>query len=69
MLIQIGDVIRFKYNDLIIEKKLSKDVWEGITPLSVVGRAMLGKKVGDKFKVHVPGGIAEIEILKVIRTW
>jgi len=67
MSIKIGDLIMFKYDGMIIEKRLSDDAWEGITPLSVVGQAMLGKNVGDKLKVHVPDGIAEIEVLKVIR--
>ena len=65
MSIKIGDLIMFKYDGMIIEKRLSDDVWEGITPLSVVGQAMLGKNVGDKFNVHIHDRATEIEVLGV----
>ncbi len=71
MSIQIGDVIRFKYDDLVIEKRLADDVWEDITPLSAVGQALLGKEIGDRFKVYIPATasnnnkMVDIEILGV----
>lgn len=65
MSIQVGNLVKFKYNDMIIEKRLAEDSWNDITPLSSVGQAMLGKKVGDKFNVRVHKGTVEIEILGV----
>jgi transcription elongation factor GreA len=37
-----------------------------VSTTSPIGRALLGKKVGDEVKVQSPGGIKELEILKVI---
>ena len=36
-----------------------------VSTTSPIGRALLGKKVGDEVKVQSPGGIKELEILKV----
>ena len=36
-----------------------------ISVLSPLGGAMLGKEVGDDFKVKTPGGVREMEILKI----
>lgn len=65
MSIQVGDIVKFKYDDMIIEKRLAEDSWNDITPLSSVGQALLGKKVGDKFNVRVPDGVAEVEVLGI----
>ena len=32
---------------------------------SPIGKAMLGKKIGDRFEVKVPAGVFEFEILKI----
>ena len=37
-----------------------------ISTSSPIGRAMLGKEVGDVVKVQIPGGMKELEILKLI---
>jgi transcription elongation factor GreA len=36
-----------------------------ISTNSPIGRAMLGKEVGDVVKVQIPGGLKELEILKL----
>ena len=36
-----------------------------ISTSSPIGRAMLGKEVGDVVKVQIPGGMKELEILKL----
>jgi transcription elongation factor GreA len=36
-----------------------------VSTTSPIGRAMLGKEVGDVVKVQSPGGIKELEILKL----
>ena len=36
-----------------------------ISTSSPIGRAMLGKEVGDVVKVQIPGGLKELEILKL----
>ena len=38
-----------------------------ISVMSPLGGAMLGKEVGDDFKVITPGGVREMEILKISR--
>jgi len=42
------------------------DVTAGrISTTSPIGRSLLGKKVGDVVKVNIPGGVRELEILKL----
>ena len=36
-----------------------------ISTSSPIGRALLGKEVGDSVKVQIPGGVKELEILKL----
>src|ERR1700683_227007 len=36
-----------------------------VSPTSPIGRALLGKEVGDAVKVQSPGGVKELEILKL----
>jgi len=36
-----------------------------ISTSSPIGRALIGKEVGDSVKVQIPGGIKELEILKL----
>ena len=36
-----------------------------VSTTSPIGRALLGKKVGDEVKVTSPGGVKELEILKL----
>jgi len=36
-----------------------------ISTSSPIGRALLGKEVGDAVKVQIPGGVKELEILKL----
>jgi len=36
-----------------------------ISTSSPIGRALLGKEVGDTVKVQIPGGVKELEILKL----
>lgn len=36
-----------------------------ISTTSPIGRALLGKEVGDLAKVHSPGGVKELEVLKL----
>ena len=53
-----------------IEYKLvtseESDVTKGfISTTSPIGRALLGKEVGDEVKVQSPGGIKDLEILKL----
>jgi transcription elongation factor GreA len=42
------------------------DVAKGqISTTSPIGRGLLGKKVGDDVKIQSPGGVRELEILKL----
>src|SRR5579864_3276648 len=42
------------------------DVANGyISTTSPIGRALLGKQVGDSMKVQIPGGVRELEIIKL----
>jgi transcription elongation factor GreA len=36
-----------------------------ISTSSPIGRSLLGKEVGDVVKVQIPGGMKELEILKL----
>ena len=36
-----------------------------VSTTSPIGRALLGKKVGDEVKVQSPGGVKDLEVLKV----
>jgi transcription elongation factor GreA len=36
-----------------------------ISTSSPIGRALLGKTVGDEVRVQIPGGVKELEILKL----
>ncbi|MDH3392806.1 MAG: transcription elongation factor GreA [Desulfobulbaceae bacterium] len=36
-----------------------------ISVLSPIGRAMIGKEVGDEVKVQAPGGVRELEVLEI----
>jgi transcription elongation factor GreA len=36
-----------------------------VSTTSPIGRALLGKQAGDEVKVQSPGGIKELEILKL----
>ena len=36
-----------------------------ISTTSPIGRALLGKEVGDEVKVQSPGGVKDLEILKL----
>jgi transcription elongation factor GreA len=43
------------------------DVAQGrISTTSPIGRALLGKQVGDTVKVQIPGGVREMEIIQLI---
>ncbi|HYL37979.1 MAG TPA: transcription elongation factor GreA [Bryobacteraceae bacterium] len=37
-----------------------------ISTTSPIGRGLLGKQVGDTVKVHIPGGVRELEVLQLI---
>jgi transcription elongation factor GreA len=60
--------------DLVKDEEISyklvtseeSDVANGlISTNSPIGRALLGKKVGDEVKFSIPGGVRELEILKL----
>lgn len=36
-----------------------------ISVISPIGKALIGKEVGDEVRVHTPGGIREIEIIDI----
>ena len=38
-----------------------------VSDLSPIGRALIGKKIGDTVSVHAPGGVVELKILDVTR--
>jgi transcription elongation factor GreA len=43
------------------------DVAQGrISTTSPIGRGLIGKQVGDTVKVQIPGGIREMEVIKLI---
>lgn len=43
------------------------DVAQGrISTTSPIGRALLGKQVGDTVKVQIPGGVREMEIIQLV---
>lgn len=66
MPIEIGDLVRIKYNGAIMELRLTEEKCSNVvTPNSPVGQAILGKQKGDKFTVNTPDGLAEIEVLGV----
>jgi transcription elongation factor GreA len=51
------------YNLVTVEEA---DATQGkISTTSPIGRALLGKEVGDSVRVQSPGGVKELEILKV----
>ena len=39
-----------------------------ISDMSPIGKALIGKRAGDKLSVETPGGIVELEVLEVSRT-
>jgi transcription elongation GreA/GreB family factor len=65
MPIKIGDLVRIKYNDVIMEMRLTEEMCGNIiTPTSPIGQALLGKEKGDVFTVRVPNGLIEVEVLE-----
>lgn len=61
--------------DLIKEEKVTfrlvtseeADVAKGqISTTSPIGKALLGKQVGDSVRVQIPGGVRELEILQLV---
>lgn len=43
------------------------DVSNGlISTSSPIGRALLGKQVGDTVKIQIPGGVREMEVIELI---
>ena len=70
--IGLGSTVRVYDNskNAEVEYKLvtseESDVAKGlISTTSPIGRALLGKEVGDTVKVQSPGGLKELEILKL----
>ncbi len=72
--VTIGSIV--KVNDVEFEEEVEytivgsaeADPYEGkISNESPVGRALLGRIVGDVVDVHVPDGIAKFEILEIRR--
>jgi len=58
-----------KDEEVVYKLVTSEDanVAEGrISTTSPIGRALLGKQVGDSVKVQIPGGMREMEILKLL---
>ena len=67
--IRTGSKVKFRQDGKLYERLCvyldGHDVRKVVSPDSPVGQAMLGKSPGDKFTVNTPGGLAEVEILKV----
>lgn len=74
-----GDKVNFgakvKLLDLNTDKEITyqllsefeSDISKGILAIeSLVGKALVGKKVGDELEIHTPAGIKEYEILEII---
>jgi transcription elongation factor GreA len=58
-----------KEEEIIYKLVTSEDanVAEGrISTTSPIGRALLGKQVGDSVKVQIPGGVREMEIVQLL---
>ena len=58
-----------KDEEIIYKLVTSEDanVAEGrISTTSPIGRALLGKQVGDSVKVQIPGGVREMEIVQLL---
>ncbi len=51
--------------DLISGVEIASGLRSGISLGSPVGKAILGKKVGDKFEVKAPDGIIRYKVLKI----
>lgn len=65
-MIKLGKVVWFTLNGKRLCRRLSPH--EGKHKISIespVGKALVGKTVGDKLQVDAPGGPVEIEILEV----
>ena len=70
MIVKLNSTVRYTFNGAAKQRQIrfpkhEKD-YNCIEPRSPMGRAMLGKKAGDKFKVKTPGGVAEVEILEIV---
>jgi hypothetical protein len=61
MIVKLNSTVRYTFNGTVKQRQIrfpkhEKD-YKCIAPRSPMGRAMLGKKAGDKFKVKTPGGM------------
>lgn len=66
MSIKLGNVAWFRVNGKRYCRRLSEDDGDNkISIIAPVGRALLGKNLGDKFRVQAPGGPVEVEIIDV----
>lgn len=70
----VGFGARVKLLDLNTEKEITyqflseyeSDTSKGILAIeSLIGRALIGKKVGDEVEIKIPAGIKEYEILSI----
>lgn len=68
--IDIGSKVTIEGNNLentflIVGEEEASPIEKRISHKSPIGKALLGKKVGDKVKIQTPGGVTEYEV-KVI---
>jgi transcription elongation GreA/GreB family factor len=69
MIVKLNSTVRYTFNGTVKQRQVrfpkhEKD-YNCIAPRSPMGRAMLEKKTGDKFKVETPGGRVAVEILEI----
>jgi transcription elongation factor GreA len=64
--VKIKNIKTKEENKYQIVSSIESNVFEGrMSSESIVGAALLGKKVGDKINVQIPDGIAKYEILAI----
>jgi len=64
VVIDIAKSTEIEYKLVTVEEA---DAAKGlISTSSPIGRALLGKKVGDEVKIHTPAGVKEYEVVRLI---
>lgn len=67
-IVKVNDVDFDEEVEYVIVGSAEADPYEGkISNESPVGKALLGRTIGDMVEVHVPDGIAKFEILEINR--
>lgn len=68
--VKVGSTVSLKHNNKNVTYQVVT-AWEAdplenkISSESPLGKALIGKKIGDKFTIEVPAGIQEYKVLKI----